>query len=378
MAFAMINLPVIVSFFEYLAGGILKMGAATLEGTKFAFGYVGGGAAPFEPKDGGSAFVFAFQALPNVILSGALAAILTYLKVLPLVTKTVGYAFKAVFKVREPIGMVAAAKIFLGQCEAPLLIKRYIGSLDRSEIFIILSLAFSTAAASVMPIYAGCLSDICGDSMRHIVMSSVLGVISTMLVCSVMMPGDSRTTAKEFGKRTGEEEYGSFMEAMSRGISDGAFVWWCIVGSLIGTIALLAMFNCILGTLPSIGEAPITLQRIFGAIMYPFAWLLGIRDQDMLAVSQVLGTKLAVNETVAFFDLAKAGVSQGSAMRAIYAIMNFGNFSAIGITVGAMAAIAPSQRKAVTDTIWRAFVAGFLATGLSSFAMSAFFFLKGI
>ncbi|MDR1333498.1 MAG: hypothetical protein LBJ69_03815, partial [Holosporales bacterium] len=149
------------------------------------------------------------------------------------------------------------------------------------------------------------------------------------------------------------------------------FVWWCIVGSLIGTVALIALTNYILGALPDIGGQQITLQRILGVFMYPFAWLLDIVPSDITAISQILGTKTAINELVAFFDLAKAGVDPMSVTKAIYAINNFGNFACIGITVGGISALAPSQ-KCIAPLAWKAFLAGLLATGLTSMIMSVF------
>ncbi|MDR0630887.1 MAG: hypothetical protein LBF70_02550 [Holosporales bacterium] len=371
VAFAILNLPFIISFFEYLANGILKMRDATLEGTKFAFGYIGGGDSPFEIKENCSTFVFAFQALPNIILTAAMSAILAYFKVLPFLAKGIGYVFKWLFRIRESISMLAAAKIFLGQCEAPLLIRSDLEFLRRSEIFIMLALAFSTASVSVMPIYADCIKNICPDAMQHIIMSSIMGVISTLLVCSIIIPNEESEISNQSIKSQ-NSGYNGFIEAMSKGVSDGAFIWWCIVGSLIGTVALLSIINYILATLPNWGGSSVTLQRIFGIFMYPFAWLLGVQSADIQTIAQILGTKLAINETIAFFDLAKSHVSHDSVTRTIYAIMNFGNFATIGITVGAMRALIPSQTQAISQLIWKAFFAGFIAVGLSSSIMSIF------
>jgi CNT family concentrative nucleoside transporter len=374
IAFAMINLPIIVSAVECLANGILKMMEATSEGAKFAFGYIGGGDLPFELKDGGSAFAFAFQTLPNVILSAALAAILTHLKILPFVTRLIGRVFKLIFGASEPLGLVAAAKMFLGQCEAPLLVRHELEFFSRSEIFTVLSLAFATASASIMPICALCVGDACPGAMRHIVTSSVIGVFSTMLICLIMMPGgaDNPSHAVDSGDVKPSNQYGGFMDAVSSGISTGAYVWWSIVGSLVGTIALVAIVNKLLGLLPDFAGEPITLQRISGIFMYPFVWLLGLQDRDTLTIANVLGTKLASNEMIGYFDLAKSAVSSDSVMKTIYALTNFGNFAAVGITVGAMKAIVPSQSKVITDIVWRAFVAGFIAVWLSTYTMSVF------
>jgi CNT family concentrative nucleoside transporter len=374
VVFAMMNSAVVVSFFEGIAQGIMRVRDATIEGTRFVFGYVGGGASPFPLNEGSSTFILAFQALPTVILFGILAAILTYLNILPILAKIVGYAFRKVFKINESVGMVAAARIFIGQLESPLLIKHQLASLSKADIFIILALSFSTAAASIMPICASAIEAICPDAMKHIIMSSVISVISALIVCSTMGPieGPEDGSVPIDGEAVEDQKpYSSFMGALSRGLSDGCFVWWCIVGSMIGMVALIALVNQILAIFSGGDGNPLTLQRIFGFIMYPFAWIIGIRDADLLAISQILGTKLAVNEIVAYFDLAKCSVARDSVVKAIYAITNFGNFSCIGVTVGGMMALAPTQ-KCIPTIIGKAFIAGLLATGLSATIVGVF------
>lgn len=368
--FLMTNLPAFISGIEYVARGFMRLKDATLEGTKFVFGYIGGGDLPFDLTEGKMPFVFAFQVLPTVILVSGLSAILTYFKILPVLSKIIGSVFRFIFKIKDSIGMVAAAKIFVGQLEAPLLIKHKLQYLPKSDIFIILSLAFATTSCAVMPIYASVLDGICPNPMKHIIISTVLSVISVLIVCSIAMPEDKLEINYQDDKSE-ENPYNSFMGAMSKGLSDGAFVWWSIVGSLIGTIALITLANYLLALLPDYSGSPITLQRIFGFFMYPFAWLMGIESADLSAVSQILGTKMALNETIAFFDLAKANISQESVVKTIYAINNFGNFSCIGITVAGLTALAPNQKSIVT-LAGKAFVAGFLASGLTATLISVF------
>jgi CNT family concentrative nucleoside transporter len=371
LIFVLMKFPICISGVEYIAGGIMKLKDATLEGTKFVFGYIGGDVLPFDVADGRSPFVFAFQALPTVIITGALAAILTYLKIFPIIAKAIGYAFKKVFRVNETVGIITAAKIFVGQIEAPLLVKHRLPSLRENDMFIILALAFATTSAATMPIYAGALDGICQDAMKHILMSSVVSVISVHIICPLMMHGNGTDDIKTAVDHEPELPYSSFMGAMSKGISDGAFVWWCIVGSLVGTVALIALINYLLGLFPDVGGESITLQKIFGVCMYPFAWLLDVAPKDVMSVSQVLGTKTAVNELVAFFDLAKANLDSGSATKAIYALNNYGNFACIGITIGGISALVPSQ-KCIASLAWKAFWAGLLATGLTAMIMSVF------
>lgn len=364
------KMPIFVNAIECVARCFMRLKDATLEGTKFVFGYIGGGDLPFNVKENGVPFIFAFQVLPTVILVSGLSAILTYFKILPVLSKIIGSVFRFIFKIKDSIGMVAAAKIFVGQLEAPLLIKHKLQYLPKSDIFIILSLAFATTSCAVMPIYASVLDGICPNPMKHIIISTVLSVISVLIVCSIAMPEDKLEINYQDDKSE-ENPYNSFMGAMSKGLSDGAFVWWSIVGSLIGTIALITLANYLLALLPDYSGSPITLQRIFGFFMYPFAWLMGIESADLSAVSQILGTKMALNETIAFFDLAKANISQESVVKTIYAINNFGNFSCIGITVAGLTALAPNQKSIVT-LAGKAFVAGFLASGLTATLISVF------
>ena len=365
---AMTHLPVVVNALEGVASGVMKLKDATLKGTEFVFGYIGGGATPFEVKNPNSMFVLAFQALPTVILVATLGAILTYLNVIPFIAKIVGYPFKLIFKIKDSMGMVSASKIFLGQLEAPLLIKSQLENLSQSNIFILLTLAFATSSAAVTPIYASALQEIFPNAMQHIIMSSVLNVISVLILSSIVMPREEDSI-----RQTHEEikPYTNFMNAMSKGLGDGMFVWWCIVGSLIGMVALITFANYLFALFPDIGGTPITLQRICGIIVYPFAWLIGIESKDLIPVSQIIGTKIVLNEIIAFFDLAKAGVSNASVVKTIYAINNFGNFACIGITVSGLLALAPSQ-KCITRLVWKAFLTGILATGLTSSLISVF------
>ncbi|MDR2667354.1 MAG: hypothetical protein LBB34_04590 [Holosporales bacterium] len=371
VAFALTNLPLFTTGLEKTAAGVMKLRDAALEGTKFVFGYIGGGEVPFDVKNGTSTFVFAFQALPTVIIIGALSAILMHLRILPFLAKTIGYLFKLIFKVRSSVGMVAAAKVFFGQFDSALLIKPILPHLPKSDIFIILALAFATTSAATMPIYADALKDVCPNAMEHIIMSSVISVISVLIICSIVMPANGEKFLDSSINSEGKRPYDSFMEAIQKGLSDGAYVWWCIVGILIGMTALIAFINYVLDVFPNYAGMPVTLQRIVGFFMYPFSWIIGIQEQDLASISQILGVKLVLNETIAFFDLAKADVSGESVVKAIYAINNFGNFSCIGMTAGGMLALAPNQ-KCITELISKAFVVGILATFLTSTLMNIF------
>lgn len=146
------------------------------------------------------------------------------------------------------------------------------------------------------------------------------------------------------------------MSAISQGLSDGLNTWWRVVGSLIGVIALIYIINYTLALLPN---------YLFGLVMYPIAWLMGIDTQNLYTVAQIIGTKIAVNETAAFSNLAKTSISQIDMIKTIYAICNFGNFSTLGATISSMLALAPKNRW-TSGIIGKASICGLLATGLST------------
>lgn len=372
LCFSMVNIPSITNFFERFADGIMILKDATLEGTKFVFGFLGGGDVPFDITNKNSLFIFAFQALPTVILVSILSAILTYLKILPFISKIVGSFFRIIFRVNNYVGMISAAKILLGQFEAPLLVKHKLPDINRKGILIMLSLAFSTSSASLMPIYASAISRVCPNSMRHMIMSSVICVISTLIISSIIMDDnkDDDPLYDDDKNSLSERPYNSFFDAVMKGTQDGSNIWWSVVGYLIGMISLMTIINYVLGTLPF--EDKISLQKIFGFIMYPIAWISGIDNDDINIVSGILGTKIVVNETVAFFEMAKTSISNHSAIICVYLMNNFGNLACLGMTMGGLIAMCPSQKKNISELGMKSFITGLLATILSAIIMNIF------
>lgn len=274
------------------------------------------------------------------------------------------------FNVELHIGMLAVTRIFIGPQENLFLIKNRLNSLPKSETFIVFSLAFAMSSAGNMPVTANILSGICSDALKHIITASILNMISVLILAQIATPPEDNFANEKFCTLE-ENRHTNLMSAISQGLTDGLNTWWCVVGSLIGVIALIYILNYILALLPNylFSWGTITLQKLFGIIMYPFAWIIGIDTQNLYSVAQIIGTKIAVNETVAFFNLAKTSISQTDMIKAVYAICNFGNFSTLGATIGSMAALAPKNRWA-SGIMGKAFMCGFLATCLSTTLMS--------
>ena len=367
MIFAITHLSIIANSMENIALIIMKLKDHILEGTKFVFGYLGGGNAPFIVSKPENMFIFALQALPMIILVSALCAILTYMRIIPLFSKIIGTIFGKIYGIKHQLGMFSAVKIFLGQFEAPMVIKNSLQYLSTNEMFLIISAAFSTASASLMPIYASTVSNICPNAMTHVITSSLIGILSTIIVCLIIAPCFSESNNIQKNNII----YSNFIGALNKGIADGAAVWWAIVGSLIGMVALVSLTNSLLSLLPNVAGAPISLQRICGIIVYPLAWIFGIPECDIVQFSQVLGVKFVTNEMVAYFDLAKTTMQPESIKTAIYAITNFGNFACIGMTAGGLSAMCQT-RNDIAAVSGKAFIAGTLATFISTTLSSLF------
>ena len=208
----------------------------------------------------------------------------------------------------------------------------------------------------------------CPDALKYVITASILNVVSVLILKQIAMPQEDITIDEKLDIPE-EQRHTNLMSAISQGLSDGLNTWWHVVGSLIGVIALIYIINYTLALLPKCLFDGVTLQKLFGLFMYPFAWLIGIDAQNLYSVAQIIGTKVAINETVAVSDLAKTSISRIDMIRTIFAICNFGNFSTLGAMISSMMALAP-KNKWTTEVIGQAFICGLLATGLSTAMIS--------
>lgn len=348
-----------IDIIKSVANFISKMSKASVEGTKFVFGYLGGGDFPFSLKPGSNAFILGLQSLPMVIFISAFFAILSYLKVVPIIARILGYPFRYIFKVSDATGIVSIAKVLLGQCDAPAIVQPCLNKLPKNEMFIILSLAFSTSSATVMPVYSEILKNIAPNALEYFITANIINVITTLIICSLIVPKDYSIELTDTYKIT--KPYASITEALNLGLSIGTATWIAIVGSLIGTVALISFTNTLLGYFPNINSAPITLQRIIGIFLAPVVWILEISSHDFAGFSQVVGSKIVLNEIVAMAELANQHLSELSNIKAIYMICNFGNLSTMGITVAGLTVLAPKSSY-IRPLIGKAFIAGCIST----------------
>ena len=364
------KVDLVSSAFEVLSNGVMVIKEANDYGTGFVFGYLADGApnAPFDVANPGGTFIFAFGGLTLVILMSAVSAILWHLKVIPVIVNMLSVLFKKPLNVGGPIGLGATANVFLGQVEAPLLIKPYLSAMTRHELLIIMTVGMSTIAGSVMVVYTTLLSPIYGSGLiGHFLSASLISVPAGIMYANMMIPSDVKT---EFPDDKSDDLYSSTMDAVTQGTKNGLDMFLNISAMLIVVMALVFLLNAILGLLPNFNETPITLELILGYIFIPLAWFMGIPWSESLAAGQLLGVKTALNEFVAYLYLSDTdsySLSDKSRMIMLYALCGFANISSVGILLSGISAMVPERRMDLISVSGKALWAALLASCLTGF-----------
>jgi len=360
----LLYLPPAREALQSLKAVVEALQAATTVGTSFVFGYLGGAEPPFEVSNENAMFNFAFGALPLVIFFSGLSALLWHWKVLKLFVRGFAFFLERLFRVGGAVALSSAANTFLGQTEAPLMIRPYLERISRSELFIIITGGFATVAGSVMALYAIVLANIDPSILGHIIVASIISVPAAILMAQVMIPaeeGEEPTAADAADNFS----YASSMDAFMQGVTDGLKLYLNIIAALIAFTAFVALINIMLGGVPDVFGAPLTLERLFGWFFAPLMWLAGIPWEEAYDAGSLMGLKTAVNEFVAYVTLAglpEDTFSEPSVLIVIYSMCGFANFASLGIVIGGLTVLAPERRQDVIALAPRALVAGTLAT----------------
>ena len=362
LAVLLLKVPVFKAVFFELNDALLGLEKATQEGTRFVFGYLGGGEQPFEERPGTSSFVLAFRALPLMLVLSALTSLFFYWRILPAIVRAISAMLERTMGVGGAVGLSAGANVFVGMVEAPLFVRPYLKDMSRGELFIVMACGMAGIAGTVMVIYASVLSPIIPEAMGHILSASVISVPAALVMGAVMVPPAEAATS---GKLAPASPATSSMDAITRGTLDGLALLLGIVAMLIVLIALVALVNLALGLLPEWSGAPVTLQRMLGWGMAPLVWLAGIPWAEATTAGALMGTKTVLNEFIAYFEMARlpeASLAPRSRVIMIYCLCGFANFGSLGIMIGGMATMVPERRAEIVDLGTRSIVAGTLAT----------------
>ncbi len=364
LALGLLKVPVFRQAFQSLNDAVLALQEATRIGTSFVFGYLGGGPLPFTESYPGASFVLALQALPIVLVTSALSAVLFHWRILPLIVAGFAWLLKRTLGVGGAVGVSAAANIFVGQIEAPLFIRPYLANLTRSEMFIVMTGGMASIAGTVMALYAAFLSNVVPDALGHILIASIISCPAAIMVSQLMVPEDEgRITDSTVMTMLYPDR--STVDAITRGTLDGAALLINIVAMLIVLVALVALVNMILGLFPDVAGAPITLERTLGWVMAPVVWLIGIPWSEASTAGALMGTKTVLNELLAYLQmkgLPDGALSERSRMIMVYAMCGFANFGSLGIMIGGLSSMVPDRRTEIVQLGLKSIVSGTIAT----------------
>jgi CNT family concentrative nucleoside transporter len=365
-AVILIKLPLVAHAFSAINDAVGAIADASRAGTAFVFGYVGGAALPFDLKAPGADFILAFQALPIVLLMSVLTTLLFYWRVLPPIVRGMAWLLERTLGVGGAVGLSTAANIFLGMVEAPLFVRPYLAQMTRSELFLVMTGGMAGIAGTVLVLYATLLAPLIPDAAAHFVIASVLGAPAAILVSLIMVP---ETTDQRTGGALDDPkmQVSGTMDAIVKGTSAGLELLLNIVAMLIVLVALVHLVNSIIGQLPEIGGAKISLQRMLGYVMAPVCWLMGLPWSQAVTAGSLMGTKTVLNELIAYVDLSKLApdaLDPRSKLIMLYAMCGFANFGSLGIMIGGLGTMAPERREEINALGVKSIVSGTLTTCL--------------
>ena len=370
LAFLLLKWSVITDFFEILSRGVLALTSATDSGGAFVFGYLATGApgAPFEITNPAGTFIFAFGGLVLVIVVSAFSALLWHWRVIPIIVNALSVLFKKPLNVGGPVGLSATANVFLGQVEAPLLIRPYLANMTKHELLILMTVGMSTIAGSIMATLNLMLFDVYGASLiGHFLTASIISVPAAIMYANIMIPSEEKT---EFPSNHNEKMYRSTIDAITEGTRSGLDIFLNIIALLIVVLSLVALINMSLASLPEFNDQVLSLERMAGWVFSPLAWCMGIPWQESLLAGELLGIKTMTNEFIAYIRLAEIDpslLSERTRLIMLYALCGFANLSSVGILISGLGAMAPERKSDLIEVSGRALVAAVLASCMTGF-----------
>lgn len=362
--------------FESIAGFVTKLVSMAQPGAEMVFGSLA-------KPDGPLGFVFAFagSGLVVIVFFSALMSILYYLGIMQVVVWALARVMSAVMGVSGSESMAVAANVFVGQTEAPLVVKPYIAGMTRSELMALMTGGFATIAGSVMAVYMGLLGEEYGP---HLLTASVMSAPAAFVMAKIMQP--ETEVSQTAGRVELKIERGAtnMIEAAANGTTDGLKLWLNVIAMLIAFVALVTLVDWPLEALGEmVGvEGGLSLSRIFGVVLAPLAWVMGVDGwSDCQLFGSLLGVKVSINEFVAYqalvAELPGAGGAvefehERSAKMAAYALCGFANLGSVGIQIGGIAALAPERKTDLAKLGLKAMTAGAFASWMTATIAGAF------
>ena len=357
-AFIILKTPLGKYIFTYLNNIIVKLISFADAGSDFLF-------TSFIPEVGYHVALinFAFRALPVIIFFSSLIAVTYYFGIIQFIIKKIAFIMEKTMKTSGAETLSVSANIFVGQTEAPILIRPFISSMTKSELMAIMVGGFATVAGSVMALYVSWLNNV-PNIAGHLLAASVMSAPAALMIAKVIYPETERPKTVNSDNIDLKSKDTNAMDAIGRGATDGMKLAANVAAMLIAFISIVAMINFILG------YANTSLQEILGMIFKPIAWSMGVPWEEANIVGTLMGEKIVLTELIAFGDLTNYIkndlLSERSAIIASYALCGFANVGSIGIQLGGIGAMAPERRGDLSNLVFKAMIGGALASWLTA------------
>ena len=354
------------AFFSAVGDGVKRFLEFSNQGALFVFGPLASPAILEQAFGVGNSFVFAVTALPTIIFISSFFTILYYFGILQFIVWVMARAMMYALKTSGAETLAAAANVFMGQTEAPIIVKPYVPDMTQSELLALMVGGMATISGGVMAVYIGL-----GADPIAILTTSVMAAPCGLYLSKLLLPEMARARTGGAIELKVDRHHVNVIDAASAGASDGLTLALNVMAMLIAFLALIAMVDALLGW----AWAGLTLARVFSVVFAPVAFLMGVPAQDIGAMADLLGTKLVANEFVAFVKLTteyKGVVDPRTHILATYALTGFANLGSIGIQLGGIGAMAPTRRGDLARLGARALLAGFLATLINACVASMF------
>jgi CNT family concentrative nucleoside transporter len=354
-------LPAGVAMLSAVSNAVTSVLGNAQDGIAFVFGPIGA----FE-----MGFIFAFHVLPVIVFFSALVSVLYYLGIMGWIIRVIGGALQRLLKTSKAESMSATANIFVGQTEAPLVVKPYIPSMTRSELFAVMVGGMATVAGSVLAGYV-----LLGVELRYLLAASFMAAPGGFLMAKMMIPETEELKEDESEIDLQFDQHVNVIDAAAAGASSGMSLALNVGAMVLAFVGLIALLNAILAWAGGLfGFDSLSLQLLLGYAFQPLAFMLGIPWEETNLAGSLIGQKLVFNEFVAFVAFTEQSASLSAHTQAVvtFALCGFANFSSIGIMLGGLGTMAPTRRSDIAELGVRAVIAGFLAN-LMSGAIASFF-----
>jgi len=357
---ALLHVPPLRAGFAAIGRAVEALATATRAGTSLVFGFLGGAPLPFAETAPGASFVLFFQALPLVLLVGALSAVLYHWRVLPALVAVLARGLRVAFGLSGAATLSVAANVFVGSVEAPLLIRAWLTRLTTAELHVVMVAGLATISGNMLVVYATMIAPVVPDAAGQLLAASLVAAPASILAALLLRPEEAVSVAPSAGEAP--RLYDSTMDAVVRGTADGLQLLLGIMASLIVFVALVALLDLVLVPIAGFG-----LRDIAAVAFRPVAWAMGVPDPDAATVARLLGVKLVVNEFVSYLELAAsggAGLTERSRLILTWALCGFTNFGSLGIMLGGLTAMCPERRAEIVRLGLPALTAATLACAM--------------